>query len=528
LSDRTPTPPGFREVSGDGYFRPTVREESVRRKTPGSSQRYQRACRTLAGGVSSGLRRSARPYPLFFDHGEGTRVVDVDGNSYLDYGLAWGPLIAGHSHPKVVEAVQRQAARSMTFGAQHDLEYEVSELLCEVIPCADRVCFANSGTEIVQVALRLARAITGRKKYVKFEGHYHGWSDEALVAYHPRESDALERPAAVGAGQLPHDHVIIAEWNDCRHVERIFAEGGGEISAIICEPLLANSGCIPPAPGFLEFLREVSARHGALLIFDEVITGFRVDLRGAQGRWGVTPDLATYAKAVGGGVPLSVLAGRSEYMDWIARGEVVHAGTLNGNPLCLAAARATIELLAADHGSVYGALRKRADRLRAGIGEALQRCGFPVTLSGDGPVFSGLFHEASGSQLPANPPRANGALQRFCVGSLGPWRPGLAGWTLVYLDRAQRRRYRPDAGGRARGLFSGGARVRERARVASCVRGRSWRRHSRRPCSWPRKWLRRAHLPCPRKWTRPPEASDPSPQARWQEMPLPSSGSGTW
>jgi len=394
LSDPTQAPaPGLNKILGDGYFHPGVHEESIRRKTAGSWQRYQRSCRTLAGGVSSGLRRTARPYPLFFDHGEGARVVDVDGNSYLDYGLAWGPLIAGHSHPKVVEAIQRQAARAVTFGAQHDLEYEVSELLCDVIPCADRVCFANSGTEIVQVTLRLARAITGRKKYVKFEGHYHGWSDEALVAYHPRESDSLERPAAVGAGQLPHDHVIIAEWNNRRHVEQIFAESGGEISAIICEPLLANSGCIPPAPGFLEFLREISTRQGALLVFDEVITGFRVDLRGAQGRWGVTPDLATYAKAVGGGVPLSVLAGRSEFMDWISRGEVIHAGTLNGNPLCLAAARATLELLAADQGSIYNTLRKRADRLRAGVGDALKSCGLPVALSGDGPVFQVSFME---------------------------------------------------------------------------------------------------------------------------------------
>lgn len=337
------------------------------------------------------MRRSAKPYPLFFDHGAGSRVFDVDGNGYLDYGLAWGPLILGHSHPKVVEAVQRQASRALTFGAQHDLEFEVSELLNRTIPCADLVCFANSGTEIVQVALRLARAVTGRRKYLKFEGHYHGWSDEALVAYHPPEADPLERPSPVGAGQLPHDTVIIAEWNNRQHVERIFAERASEISAIICEPLLANSGCIPPAPGFLEFLREISSRHHALLIFDEVITGFRVDLRGAQGCWGVTPDLATYAKAVGAGVPLSVLAGKLEFMQRIANGEVIHAGTLNGNPLCLAAARAAIEVLAANDGSIYRGLRTRADRLREGISGALYETGIPVTISGDGPVFQVSF-----------------------------------------------------------------------------------------------------------------------------------------
>jgi glutamate-1-semialdehyde 2,1-aminomutase len=376
-------------------FHAELHEKSVREKTAGSFERHQRSLRTLAGGVSSSMRRAAKPYPLFFDHGSGSRVIDVDANSFLDYGLAWGPLILGHAHPRVVEAVQQQAARAMTFGAQHDLEFEVSELLNRTIPCADLVAYANSGTEIVQVALRLARAVTGRRKYLKFEGHYHGWSDEALVAYHPPESDTFERPSAVGAGQLPHDHVIVAEWNNREHVERIFAERAQEISAIICEPLLSNSGSIPPALGFLEFLREISQRCGALLVFDEVITGFRVDLGGAQGRWGMTPDLATYAKAVGGGVPLSVLAGRSEFMQKIATGEVIHAGTLNGNPLSLAAARATIEVLAADGGSIYTGLRARADRLREGIEGILKDAGVPVVTTGDGPVFHVSFMDAA-------------------------------------------------------------------------------------------------------------------------------------
>ena len=374
-------------------FHAEVHEKNVRGKTSGSFERHQRSSRTLAGGVSSGMRRAAKPYPLFFDYGAGSRVVDVDGNSFLDFGLAWGPLILGHSHPVVVEAIQRQAARALTFGAQHDLEFEVSELLNRTIPCADLLCYANSGTEIVQVALRLARAITGKTKFLKFEGHYHGWSDEALVAYHPPASDSLQSPSAVGAGQLPHDHVIVAEWNNRQHVERIFVERAGEISAIICEPLLSNSGCIPPAPGFLEFLREITQRHGVLLIFDEVITGFRVDLGGAQGRWGVIPDLATYAKAVGGGVPLSVLAGRSEFMQKVANGEVIHAGTLNGNPLSLAAARATIGVLSAE--GVYPSMRAKADRLRAGIEGAMKNAGIPVVTSGDGPVFQLSFMDAA-------------------------------------------------------------------------------------------------------------------------------------
>jgi glutamate-1-semialdehyde 2,1-aminomutase len=375
-------------------FQAELHEKSVREKTSGSWDRYQKSCLTLAGGVSSSLRRATKPYPLFFDHGSGSRVVDVDGNSYLDYGLAWGPLILGHSHPQVVDAIQRQAGRALTFGAQHDLELEVSDLLHRIIPCADSVCFANSGTEIVQVALRLARAITGRKKYLKFEGHYHGWSDESLVAYHPPEADALGSPSPVGAGQLPHDSVIVGEWNNRQHVERIFAERGQEISAVICEPLLANSGCIPPAPGFLEFLREVSSRHNAVLIFDEVITGFRVDLRGAQGRWGVTPDLATYAKAVGGGMPLSVLAGKAEFMQWIADGRVIHAGTLNGNPLSLAAAKAAITVLSDGNGSIYPGLRARAIRLQEGISRGLNEAGLAANISGDGPAFQVSFMDA--------------------------------------------------------------------------------------------------------------------------------------
>ena len=258
-------------------FQAELHEESIR-KRPLDPAPAPAFLPYLGGWRFERQRRAAKPYPLFFEYGAGSRVFDVDGNGYWDYGLAWGPLIAGHSHPKVVEAVQRQAARALTFGAQHDLEYEVSELLNRIIPCAELVCFANSGTEIVQVALRLARAMTGRTKYLKFEGHYHGWSDEALVAYHPSASDTLEHPAPIGAGQLPHDSVVVAEWNNRHHVEQLLSQHGDEISAIICEPSLANSGCIPPAAGFLEFLRQISAQHGALLIFDEVITGFRVDL----------------------------------------------------------------------------------------------------------------------------------------------------------------------------------------------------------------------------------------------------------
>lgn len=371
-------------------------ERSIVKKTRKSLVLFERAQKSLAGGVSSGLRRSARPYPLYFSSGQGPLVDDVDGNRYIDYGLAWGPLILGQAPREIAEAVAAQSRQSLTFGAQHELECEVAERLTTIVPCADLVAFANSGTEIVQVALRLARAATGRRKFIKFEGHYHGWDDSVLVNYHPTASELLSAegsPIGAGAGQRPHDDVLIADWNDRGSVERLFSKHAGEISAIICEALLCNSGCIPATPGFLEFLREITASYGALLIFDEVITGFRISLGGAQQRYGVVPDLATYAKAIGGGLPLSALAGRRQFMELIANGKVVHAGTLNGNPIVLAAAKATLDVLTRDDGAVYRDLLRLGGKLRTGIESRLSARGYPVITAGDTAVFHVSFME---------------------------------------------------------------------------------------------------------------------------------------
>lgn len=378
-------------------FSSARREESVRRKTAGSYSRWRRASGSLAGGVSSGLRRSAHPYPLYFSQGKGARLFDVDGNSYLDYTLGWGPNLLGNAPEEVVEAVREVLGRGFTFGAQHELEYEVAEMLTQAIPCADRVCFANSGTEIVQVALRLARAVTGRRKFIKFEGHYHGWDDSVLQSYHPVAEQLLaanHQPIAVGMGQLPADNTVIAQWNDTESVRAAFARNPGEIAALICEPLLCNSGCIAPQPGFLEFLRSITEKNSALLIFDEVITGFRLGLAGAQGHYGVTPDLATYAKAVGAGAPLSVLAGRRQFMEPIESGTVVHAGTLNGNLIALAAARAALRLLIRDADTLYRNLFRRGERLRDGIASILRDCCHQVCTAGEGPVFHLAFTAA--------------------------------------------------------------------------------------------------------------------------------------
>jgi len=321
-------------------------------------------------------------------------IFDVDGNGYLDYALAWGPLILGHAPPQVVAAVSERLQKGFTFGAQHDLEFEVAELLTRTIPCAEKVAFSNSGTEIVQVALRLARGVTGRPRHLKFEGHYHGWDDSVLVSYRPTR-DAIAaaggQPISVGQGQRSHSDVIVVEWNDREGVERAFHEHQGEIASLLCEPLLCNSGCLPPDAGFLDFLREITRANGTLLIFDEVITGYRLRLGGAQEFYGVVPDLATYAKAVGGGFPLSVLAGSEAVMNRIADGTTVHAGTLNGNPLALAAAQATLLTLAAHDGAVYEQLWTRGERLRLGIERALRSAGHRVVTSGGGPVFHVSF-----------------------------------------------------------------------------------------------------------------------------------------
>jgi glutamate-1-semialdehyde 2,1-aminomutase len=372
------------------------REASVREKTRGSLERFERSRRSLAGGVSSSLRRSARPYPLFYTHGCGSRVFDVDGNAYLDYGLAWGPLILGHADPEVTEAVSRQASRGLTFGAQHDLEYQVAERLTSIVPCADLVCFANTGTEVVQVALRLARAATGRSKFLKFEGHYHGWMDNVLCSYHPTAEAivaAAGNPISVGLGQIAQTDTLVMQWNDVAALHRMFEVHGADIAAVICEPMLCNSGCIPPDPGFLEELQKTTRANGALLIFDEVITGFRLDLGGAQSWYGVIPDLCVLAKAIGAGATLSALGGAREYMTLIDRGDVVHAGTLNGNPLALAACNACMDRLSRDGASIYPVLRSRGERLRRGLEQILRQTGAQVVTQGDGAVFQLSFME---------------------------------------------------------------------------------------------------------------------------------------
>ena len=276
-----------------------------------------RAEGSLAGGVSSPFRRKS-PVPLFFRDGSGCRLEDVDGNRYIDYGLGWGPLILGHRHPALLETLRSQVERPFHYGAQHELESCLSERVQRLVPCAERVAFTSSGSEAVQLALRLSRAFTERKLVVKFEGHYHGWMDSILASYHPplEELGTIEQPlTAPGTrGQLlaALDDLLVCSWNRTDLVRDLFRQYGDRIAAVIMEPVLCNSGCLLPREDYLRSVQELCARHGALLIFDEVITGFRIALGGAQELYGITPDLCTLGKAIGGGLPFSAVAGRRE------------------------------------------------------------------------------------------------------------------------------------------------------------------------------------------------------------------------
>jgi len=358
-----------------------------------SRRRFERARQSLAGGVSSPFRAKF-PVPLFLEDGIGPRLWDVDGNEYIDYTLAWGPLILGHKHPRLVAAIRAQAEKPHIYGAQHELEYLVAEKAQQLVPCAERVIFTSSGSEAVQCALRLARAYTSRNKILKFEGHYHGWLDSVLLSYHPSaaEMGPPEKPNVVlgSQGQTPNsaDNVLVAPWNDLECVEKLFAEQGDSIAAVITEPVLCNSGCILPEAGYLEGLRKLTQAYGALLIFDEIITGFRMAPGGAQAVYKVTPDLATFGKALAGGLALSAIAGRREILEQMAEGRVAFGGTFNGNPFSLAAALVTLEEISRDGGSLLQHANQTGRRLMQALAETAAEAGVPLSVTGFGAAFS--------------------------------------------------------------------------------------------------------------------------------------------
>jgi glutamate-1-semialdehyde 2,1-aminomutase len=357
---------------------------------------HERAARVLAGGVSSEFRRFSHPVPLFYASGQGSHVIDVDGNDYLDFTLSQGPLILGHSHPHVLETVARHSQAGQLFAGQHLAELELAERLQELIPCAELLRFSLSGSEADHAALRLARAHTGRPRFLRFEGHYHGWLDNvapgisapSVEVAGPRDAPHPQ-PWTEGLPPRVLDEMVLLPWNDLDLVERTLAARAGEIAAIITEPVMCNSGCIPPRPGFLEGLRDLCDRHGVLLIFDEVITGFRLGMGGAQVHFGVTPDLAVFGKALASGYPISVLAGKLHVMRHIAEGRVIHAGTMNSGQPSVAAALATLEVLERDH--VHERLFALGGRLMDGLRGAAARVGQPLLVQGPGPMFHAGF-----------------------------------------------------------------------------------------------------------------------------------------
>jgi glutamate-1-semialdehyde 2,1-aminomutase len=367
-----------------------------------SAELFTRATKSIPGGVNSTARAvfsGWEPHPIFAHHGQGSHLVDVDGNTYIDYLLGLGPMLLGHRPEKITAAVTaRLESTGTVFALPTELEIELAEAIVEVIPSVDSVRIVNTGTEGVLYALRLARAFTGRKLVIRFEGQYHGFSDGIYWSKHPDldHAGSDSRPVALpqGPGVPPEmgDSLIIAQWNDLEMIERIFAEHPDEIAAVITEPIMCNTGCILPREGYLEGLRAITSKFGAVLIFDEVITGFRIALGGAQAALNVTPDLTVMAKGLGGGYPVAALGGRREIMDLATDGRVSIAGTYSGNTIAVSSALASLRFL--QHDASYEDLYQRSDRLREGLATMLLEKSIEGSVVGMGPVYQVWFADA--------------------------------------------------------------------------------------------------------------------------------------
>jgi glutamate-1-semialdehyde 2,1-aminomutase len=358
-----------------------------------SAALFARAQNSIAGGVNSGIRRLEQPVPLYFTHGAGPRCWDVDGNEYLDYQLGQGALLYGHAPAGLAAAIAAQAKLGLHWAAQSELEIEVAERLQRMIPSVELVRFNNCATEAVMAAFRLARATTGRPLVLRFEGHYHGWGDEGLTGF------ANPPSTWTGADELPRTHpsqgvipevmahFVLARWNDPDHLRRCVDRHRGQIAAIIFEPALCNTCCIEPAAGLLQTVRELCDRDGMLMISDETITGFRFGASCAQGYYGFKPDLTILGKAIGGGTPFAALGGTKAAMAKIISGESIHAGTLNGNPLCLAASKWCLDEILARGDTLPAATNALGRRLMSGLSAIAGRHGIPLAPQGPGLAF---------------------------------------------------------------------------------------------------------------------------------------------
>jgi glutamate-1-semialdehyde 2,1-aminomutase len=355
---------------------------------------FTEACKYIPGGVNSPVRafRGVGGEPVFFARAKGSRVWSADGREFIDYVGSWGPMILGHADPQVIRVVQQTAVNGLSFGAPTEIETTVARKIIELVPSIELVRMCSSGTEATMSAIRLARGFTGRNKIVKFEGCYHGHSDSLLVK---AGSGMLTLGVPTSPGVPPElaAHTITLSYNDAAQVRAAFAEVGAEIACVIVEPVAGNMNCIPPVPGFLETLREECTRHGAVLIFDEVMTGFRVAKGGAQALYGVRPDLTTLGKIVGGGMPVGAFGGRRDIMERIAPlGPVYQAGTLSGNPVAMAAGLATLEGL--DAPGFHEGLAASTDRLVNGLAQAAARAGIPLATNHVCGMFGFFFTDA--------------------------------------------------------------------------------------------------------------------------------------
>jgi glutamate-1-semialdehyde 2,1-aminomutase len=364
-----------------------------------SERWFGRAKKVLAGGISSSARSTTTgslPYPIYITHGHGAHIWDADGNEYLDYLCSYGSCILGHANPGLTDAVSSQLDLGTMFGTCNTVEVELAEQICRMVPCADLVRFANSGSEAILGAIRAARGFTGKSKILKFEGHYHGWVDTLAVSNRPSAEDSgpvnspFSCPHSMGMTLGVVQDVVVCPWNNADILRAILDQHDGEFAAVIAEPIVANNGCIMPSDGYLETLREECTNRGIVLIFDEIVTGFRVARGGAQELFDVIPDMAVYSKAIGGGLPLSAFVGRKAIMDLVASNNVKHGGTYNGNPLCASGALQTLRTLSRP--GVLDEIRESGEQVMEAIRQSARNHCISCVVQGAGSMFQVIFN----------------------------------------------------------------------------------------------------------------------------------------
>ena len=363
-----------------------------------SEQLFEQAKRYLPAGASSNVRIHMHdPFPILFQKGDGPRVCDVDGNSYIDYLMSYGALILGHRHPNIIAGIEKQLQNGTMFGTTTELEIEVAKMVTSVVPCAELVSFANSGTEATMEAVRIARAATGKDKILKFEGHYHGHHDYVLFSVDSPspvsglESSPHKLPYFPGIPDEISKTVIVAPWNNPTALERILKKNQNDVAAVITEPVMGSQGVIPPEKDYLKQLRELTIKYDSLLIFDEVLTGFRLAKGGAQEFYGVKPDLACFAKALGGGAPIAAVAGSRDLLGLVGPGRIGFGGTYNAHPLALAASKATLETLLQNDAEAFQQMARMGAKLKTGLTEAFRSGGYNVVVNAVGPMLSIYF-----------------------------------------------------------------------------------------------------------------------------------------